>query len=450
MLPADTDHRLRGSAGLALIFLIAVVMGSILMLHTAAIVSVGNTARALDLAQQNLTMNAQLEQLTAEAALNLRCAGYQPSTASYQDAIRALTALIPSSDAMVSLLSAPNTIPRLHWFPVLGGNPEALGTPSPDLVQMATPELRELMGTRVAESTTFDVSFRTGRLVRDANIDYDTTVACRLVAVPLSRYRISGYDMPADIGAVVPLAGWPGGFAPSDVMPRGLVPARDPAALGALAAGPNRPGHYRRRALLAEAYQYIFSQRYYDQVADFAGTTHFYNLDGGVANPILTGGSVVAASYSLDVGLFGQGEFGGRTRTSSAVVFYSTMAGSRLSLTDSIGSGSPIFLLVIGPASSASGQLELEITGSIGRPVVIVAANARLTAGPGTIVNGALFLDPLCHVSAGNGPITIGHLSYWLGSTTVSTRAFLPGPIPTAAMALCPRVIYAATVPRSL
>jgi len=450
MLPGDTNHRQRGSAGLALVFLVAVVMGSMLMLHTAAVISVGNTARALDLAQQNLTMNAQLEQLTAETALNVRCAGYQPSTLSYQEAIHNLAALIPSSDAIVSISSAPSTVPILHWYPVLGGTPETLGAPSADLTQMATPELRELLGANVSESTTFDVNYRTSREVRGANINYDTTVACRLVAVPLSRYRISGYDMPEDIGAADSAVGWPSSFAPTDIMPRGLVPGRDPAALARLVTSPNRPGHYRRRALLAEAYQYVFSQRYYDRVADYAGTTHFCNVDGSVANPILTGGSGASGIYSLDVGRFGQGQLGSLTRTSSAAVFYSTMAGSRLVLTDSVGSGSAVFLLVIGPASAASGQIELEISGSIGRPIVIVAANANVTAGPGTVVNGALFLDPQCRVSAGNGPVSIGHVSYWLGSTTVTTNAFRPGVMPAAAAALSPRVIYAATLTRSL
>jgi hypothetical protein len=423
-------------------------MGSMLMLHTAAVISVGNTARALDLAQQNLTMNSQLEQLTAEAALNIRCAGYQPSTLSYQDAIHNLAALISPSDAIVSISSAPSTVPMLHWYPVLGGTPETLGAPSADLMQMATPELRELLGVNVAESTTFDVTYRTSREVRGANIDYDTTVACRLVAAPLSRYRIAGYDIPADIATTAAAVGWPSGYGSADRMPRGLVPGRDPAAL--TVTSPSRPGYYRRRALLAEAYQYVFSQRYYDRVADYAGTTHFYNVDGSAANPLLTGGSGASGIYSLDVGLFGQGQQGSLTRSSSAAVFYSTMAGSKLILTDSVGSGSAVFLLITGPASAASGQIDLEISGSIGRPIVIVAANANVTAGPGTVVNGALFLDPQCRVSAGNGPITIGHVSYWLGSMAVNTNAFRPGTMPAAAAALSPRVIYAATLPRSL
>jgi hypothetical protein len=449
MLPGETNHRQRGSAGLALVFLVAVVMGSMLMLHTAAVISVGNTARALDLAQQNLTMNAQLEQLTAEATLAIRCVGYQPSTLSYQDVIQNLAALIPRSGATVAISSVPSTVPALHWYPVLGGTPEALGVPSADLLQIATPELRELMGGNVAESTIFDTAYQASREVRGANCDYDTIVSCQLVAVPLSRYRIAGYDMPGDIGAPAAPVGWPSGYAAPDLMPRGLVPARDPAALTDLATSPNRPGHYRRRALLAEAYQYVFSQRYYDRIADYSGRTHFCNVDGSVANPILTGGSAAPGVYSLDVGLFGQGQLGALTRTSSAGVFYSTMAGSRLILSDSVGSGSAVFLLVLGPAHATSGQIELEFSGSIGRPIVIVAANANVTAGPGTVVNGALFLDPQCRVSAGNGPVAIGHVSYWLGSTAVSTNAFRPGTMPVAAAALSPRVIYAVAATRS-
>jgi hypothetical protein len=448
MLPGDTNHRQCGSAGLALVFLVAVVMGSMLMLHTAAVISVGNTARALDLAQQNLTMNTQLEQLTAEATLAIRCAGYQPSTLLFHDVVHDLAALIPPSGATVAISSVPGTVPTLHWYPLVGGTPEVLGVPSSDLLQMATPELRELIGGAVAESTTFDTTYRTSREVRGASIDYDTTVSCRLVAVPLSRYRIAGYDIPGDIGATAATVGWPPGFVATDLMPRGLVPARDPAALSDLATRPNRPGHYRRRALLAEAYQYVFSQRYYDRVADYAGATHFYNVDGSVANPTLTGGSVASGVYSLDVGLFGQGQLGSLTQTSSAVVFYSTTAGSKLILSDSVGSGSAVFILVLGPASATFGQIELEISGAIGRPIVIVAANANVKAGLGAVVNGALFLDPLCRVSAGNGPVTIGHVSYWLGSTTVNTNAFRPGTMPAAAAALSPRVVYAAAVAR--
>src|ERR1035437_8045225 len=116
--------------------------------------------------------------------------------------------------------------------------------------------------------------------------------------------------MPADIAATATAVGWQSGYGSADRMPRGLVPGRDPAALTGLVTSPSRPGHYRRRALLAEAYQYVFSQRYYDRVADYAGTTHFYNVDGSVANPLLAGGSGASGIYSLDVGLFGQGQLG--------------------------------------------------------------------------------------------------------------------------------------------
>jgi hypothetical protein len=256
--------------------------------------------------------------------------------------------------------------------------------------------------------------------------------------------------MPDDVGVSATTVGWPSNYSPTDILPRGLVAARDPAALDDLATSPNRPGHYRRRALLAEAYQYIFSQRYYDRVADYVGTTHFYAIDGGVANPTLAGGLAASGVYSLDVGLFGEGQLGSLTRTSSAVVFYSNTGGSRLILSDSVGSGSAVFILVLGPASATSGQIELEISGSIGRPIVIVAANANVTAGPATAINGALLLDPKCQVSTGNGPVTIGHVSYWLGSSTVNTSAFRPGTMPAAAAALSPRVVYAATLPDSL
>lgn len=445
-----------GSVAIGIIVLSIILLAAMLSLNTAALVTVGNTSRALDVARQNGLLAARLESATREAAQLTYGVALAHGTNDFETEVRSIATIGGLGAARLKTVTVGITPAPLRFFPDLAGDPAPLRSPSQHFNSMARPRLRALCGiqrgTTIAESDTFEVRYtfsRPGQLPESEH-EFAVAVECRLVATPLTRHGVMPYELPAFVGAKTGAANWPVSIDPVQVGPLGLVGPRDPAEIRDLVGvseGPteNRPGYYRYLAALADAYQYVFSDTYLQRVADYAGATHFVQVGGGTANPALSGGREAGAEYLLDVGAFGRGSVGAHTSERRAAVFTASAAGARLVLSDGGGSSDAILLLVAGPGGSApAGRLELALATDIARPVVIVCYNVDVTASGARRVNGALLLDHSCRVSSSVGPITAGHLSY-SSSGHVSPDAFRLHAMSETAEALAPRVVYVAT-----
>jgi hypothetical protein len=450
----NTGFYRRGSAAIGLIVFAIIILGSVLSLTTSAVISVSNTSRALEVARQNVLVANRLELATREAAQAYFGVSLSQPAASFEDQLNRVVGAASFGSVTANVVSVSALPARFRLFPDMGGAPAALGPRSAALELLSSPALNVLCGDSgggsVCESSSFTVQYRTERPGPVAPYAHALQVECRLVGVPLTRHGLTPYELPARIGELTGSASWPTYADARQVAPLGLAGSRDPANVAGLASpsdaiGENRPGHFRYLAALSDAYQYTFSDRYLQRVADYAGRTHFVQIGAGSANPVLEGGVEVGTDYTLDVGLFGRGTFGPKTETRSAAVFYSTGVSGRLILRDN-GSGSDAVLLVVaGPGGvSPVGRLELRIETDLVRPVVIVSYNVEVsTAGP-RVVNGALLLDQNCRVSGTTGPITTGHVSY-SASGEVNPDAFRLQAMSEAAEALAPRVVYVAS-----
>jgi hypothetical protein len=213
------------------------------------------------------------------------------------------------------------------------------------------------------------------------------------------------------------------------------------------------PYHFRRKAVLAAAYQYLFSQRYLDRVAEYVGITHYHDLDAAAnATAQLDGLVRMGNGADFDLGLAGGGQYATIRYTKDAVVVFTRQAGKTVNLSDSVGNGSaaPMLVVLAGPPAPAA-PLTVNFAGSVQRPVVLVGYNIRVTAAPNVGFAGALFLDPLSSVASGTGPLLAGHLSYSLRAGGVPAGAVQAGAtLPLSAEALAPRVIYVATTQQRL
>jgi hypothetical protein len=146
-----------------------------------------------------------------------------------------------------------------------------------------------------------------------------------------------------------------------------------------------------------------------------------------------------------DIGSAGGGTYGTITMVSEAAVIFTEEAGRTIQLRDSSGtsSASAMLVLVLGPANSLTGPLVVDV-GTISRPVVLIGYNVRIVPQPGAALNGALLLDPTSSI-APNEPLTVGHLSYWAGTSAIPVGSIVTGPMPAAAEVIAPRVVYVAT-----
>lgn len=446
----------RGAAIVGLMIVAVILLGSLLLLNTAAMVTVANTSRALEIARQDTGLALRLERITREAGLR----AYGVAVRDTSSTLGTEIAQVIAAGSFGAATLKDRTIVELPgspaWFPSLWQEPEPLLAPSQELRILSTPGLDRLFRARgrdsVTESAPLRVEYTFDRPNAAGSVgEIRIAVEGRLVSVPLTRHGLVGYELPGEIGRRVDRMHGPSHVAAADLGPSGLVPARDPAGVSVLerripgAAWDNRPGHYRFLAAMSDAYQYVFSDQYLQRVADYAGVTHFVVVGAAAANPSLDGGAEEGTSYELDVGALGPARLGATGATRNAAVFCFPTPGGRLVLSDSGVGGEPVLILVCGPAGvGATGSAELNLATSIVRPVVIVGYNITLTGIAGGSVNGALFLDPDCSVSAATGPFTVGHLSHAAGGA-VSTDAFRIQPMPPAAELLAPKVVYVAT-----
>lgn len=443
-MKAEFAGRTTGSAVVAFMLVALIILGSMLMLHTAAVVTVGGTSRALEVARQNAGIGVRLERATREAAQSVYGLSFTPSGRGFQEELRNIIDHAPLGSLELKsfeVLGYPST-PQM--FPTLTGAPLPLIAPSAELNLLATPNLLAFSGERITESATFEVRYTFSRRAVKSLQTYTLGVKCRLIAVPISRFDIMRYDLPEEIGKSASTLTPINVTSEVTIGPNGLVPRRDRADVPGLSTGSKRPGHYRYAAALSETYGYIFSRSYLQNATDYAGPTHFVQIGAGTANPSLSGGVESGKAYTLDVGVFGKGTRGPENAARDLAVFHATSGGCSLVLTDTGGSTAPILLVVAGPADITMGPIILRIEGVIRRPIVLVCYHAQLDAPADSQVNGAVLLDRDCTAPISIGPIAVGHVSFWAGST-ISSDTFRFGAMPASAEHLMPRTIYVAT-----
>jgi hypothetical protein len=445
---------------IAVIVVGTVLLGALLSTTTAALLTVGRTSRALELARQNTLLLTRAERAVHEVLQATYGFGVEPSGEDVRSAIeRRLAAQLGA--ARLDSVRLGGSLAAPEAFPNLAAAAAPLLEPSEALRRARSPSLDKLMCARgrssVAETPGVDVEFAFTRdAPRNRTHTYRAVVTGRLVSVPLARPALTAYERMDTIGQAEP--GWrpPEHLSLAQFGPLGLVAARDPAHVDSpylAAAGPSRavrPGFYRGLAALAEAYTYLFSDLYVQRVADAAGVTHFLRLDTPLLNPSLAGGTLSGSVFTLDVGAFGQGTLGARSEVKNLAVLVGVAPGARVVLQDNGGSDSAMLLLVLGSAAGPSaGRLSLEIAGSIRRPLVIVACNTLVSAAADVVLNGALFLDPDSTIDAGSGTLTLGHLSFFAGARVPLEQVRI-AELPAAAESVCPRVTYAVTSKRFL
>jgi hypothetical protein len=423
-------------------------------MHVLLLISVGTTSRAYDHYRQGATEQTRLQRAVNEAVL-AQCeiavapAGTATPRAPAAELARQL-ANLNTGGATIVAQAQPATLPVPIMFPSGLGPPDALGAPSNDLQLAASPELLKLLGSRVAEYGALTYEFASTRTVLDQVRTYRSQVTARVVAVPLTRFAIAAYDLPGELGATG--AGAAG--LPASAQPAGLVPGRDPAFVPDLQAQAGTlPYHYRRRASLASAYQYVFSQQYIDRAAEYAGVTHFCDLDAAAGSTAqLDGMTRVAGGAQWDLGLAGGGKYTTITQTKEVAVVFTRLAGRTLTLYDSVGDPNsfPLLLVLAGPSDASVGPLTVDIA-AVTRPVLIIGYNLRVMAEPNASLRGALLLDPASALPATGNSLNVAHLSYWAGTSTVAATAVTTGmTLPAGVEAMAPRVVYVASTATKL
>lgn len=416
--------------------------GVLAAMHVLVIVSVGTASRSYDVYRQSVAEMLRLTRAVDEAMLQLEQISVAAAPTDIAATVAQQVSNLTAGGATITTTMTPSSVPTIVTFPSSTATVDPLVSVPSDLQTYLSPELANLIGPRVAVYPAVSFQFSSTRDVLDKQRTYSTEVDARLVAVPLTRFPIAAYDLPAEAGSVTTVAS----SSPAPSMPGGLVPSRDPAFVQDLQSQSGvLPYHYRRRALLAGAYQYVFSQAYIDRVSEYAGVTHYHDMDTVGSTGVLNGMTVSGSTTSWDVGQVYTGTYNTITLSRDAAVIFTNQTGKTLRLFDSVGDASApaMLILVIGPSDASTGALTLDL-GTISRPVVIIGYNVRVIGEPSTGINGALFLDTNATVDPTNA-ISVGHLSYWAGSTGIPANAFSITAMPTAAEALAPRVVYVAS-----
>lgn len=434
----------RNERGYLMVMFVIIVafVGAVAAMQVLVLTSVGTTSRAYDAYRQGATELVRLERAVAEAVLEQRQVSVADPTHTLSEALDRHVANMSAGGATVTVTRVPAALPVVTTFPNAGALAEPLAAVSAEWTPYLTPESAMMAGPRIAEYPEVRFEFSSERNVLDGTRTYWTEVAARLMAVPLTRFPITAYDLPFEIGSTHALTH----AAPPSAAPAGLVPSRDSAFLADLQSQTGTLSyHYRRRATLAAAYQYVFSQRYIDRVAEYAGITHYHDLAAGGGTAVLAGMSRVGTAASWDLGVAGSGTYDTVTMARDAAVLFTEEAGHALRLHDTVGNtgASAMLILALGPSNRQMGPLTLKLA-TIARPVVIVGYNVRVIAAAGVAVNGALFLDPASTMTT-EGALTVGHLSYWAGADGIAADAVAAGTLAASAETIAPRVVYVAT-----
>lgn len=433
----------RGRGGyLVVVFIVILAFAGVAMgMHVLLLTSVATSSRAFDGYRQRATEAVRLERACTEAVYSMRQVSVAPPARDLPEAIQTQVARISGPGTTTRCIRLPE-LPVPVAFPDTQTMVDPIAGVLPEIRAELSPELALLVGSRAAVYPAAEFVFETPGVGGETNPTFHATVCTRLFGVPLSRFAIMAYDLPAEIARQTStrLRG------PQPSSPAGLVPDRDAAFVRDLQSSSGvLPYHYRHRAALSAAYQFVFSQRYVDRVAEYAGLTHFHQLDATDTTSTLVGLAKNGRQATFDLGAAGTGSYGGVALSRDALVIFTETDGYSLRLTDAAGSssGSAILLLLLGPANPQSGALEV-IFETIRRPVVVIGYNVRVRSIAAVTVEGALLLDEASAVDA-SARIALGHFSYWAGSATIPADTIATRPLPTAAEHLMPRVLYVAS-----
>jgi len=431
----------------ALLIVAVIILGSMLMLHTAAVIDVQRIERSIEVSRENNATAARVVQAAREAAQRTFGPNGPRTDISFRSQFTdALSALEDPSVVTFGTVESSVTLAASTDYPSWSANVAALAQPSSTLLAEAGPQLRFMMGNRVAEfpKTRLTLTYSRKTVGTEA-MTYPIAVAARLISVPLTRFALCRYDLPSEIGmSSESVVEWPRYFSADQVAPTGLVPARDPANVGSLTFEQNRPSHFRYLATLSEEYQYVFSQRYLQRMVDFAGATHYLKIGASKTNPRWSGAKETANGLALDLGEFGDGASGPVVAQKNCGVICSVNSDTQIALSDDGDRVSGIVLVIAGPADLSLLPTRVVFSGPITRPFVLVGYHISIEASSAISLNGAIFLDRDSSVPPTAGPFTIGHLSYWQGAASkVAVNAFRPGSLPAEIESLVPRVVYA-------
>lgn len=441
------EAKQRGSAVVGLLIVAVIILGSMLMLHTAAVIDVQRLEHALELSRENNATTRRVIQAAREAAQRT----FGPNGEKNDAAFRAefsglLSALEDQSVVTFDAATFDAALKPVAEYPDWSGDTAALGAPSLALLAVASPQLRFMIGSRVAESAKSTLALNYSRLATGPEPQqYPAAAEVRLVSVPLTRFALCGYDLPNEIGSASGSSlEWPIYFSTAQIAPMGLVPTRDSANINDLTSGQSRPAHFRYLAALSEEYEYVFSQPYLQRVVDFAGSTHYLKIGNSKTNPVWSGAKESANGLTLDIGEFGDGTIGSTFAQKTCGVICSAQGDTQIVLSDDGSRASAIMLVVAGPSDIALSPAHVVFATAITRPFVLIGYHVALEASFPTTLNGAIFLDRDSLVNSAEGPFTVGHLSYWQGNAgKVAVNAFRPGALPQEIESLVPRVVYA-------
>lgn len=433
---------------LALLIVVLLLFAILATMHGTLLATMARTSLAWDQYRQGATDAWRMELCVAET-LQHQQGVYVGKTGipGLQADLTAQLSQLTAGSVSYTVTSVPTVSAWDAQFPTMGYSPASYVALSPTQLAMLNPELRDLVGSRAIFSPSLDFPITQHRKTLDVDRDYSYVVHAWIVQVPVTRYAIQAYEFPSDVARTGQSLI---STAPRSAAPVGLAPGRDVAfQSGMQDTNSSMPYSYRHRTVAAAAFQSIFSQAYLNTCSIAAGITAYWPVDGGPGSqPTMAGVAKTANGADVDLGLLGPGSFGTYNDTRSHAVFYSGTGGEVLSIRDSVGDASaPPFMLVIsGPADRAQGPLIVNFAGSLVRPVVIIGYNIQVAAGSAVSINGALILDPSSSLPAGVGPITVGHLSYYAGSTSVfASSVQSSGSMPLAAEPLAPRINYVVT-----
>jgi hypothetical protein len=428
-----------------LVLAILGLFGTLGVLQVLIHASAGITSRAFEHRRQRMTVSLRAQRALGEALLSFNETGTDGSD-TFEAVLFGKLAELDTGCAKVLVKDCPAVIPAPAMFSDLAKEPEPLEEPSAELLAMASPDLRGMMGARVAEYSAGRSRFTCEAPVMGRPLRYSLAFDGRLVAVPLTAVAKVAYELPCEIGTT------PEGLGAAQVCGSlGLVAARDAAGVASMQSATDAlPYHFRRKASVAGAYQYLFSQAYVDRMALYAGPAHILDLDQADSDvPQLDGFSRTAGESVLDLGLAGRGRWGPIDSVGPVLMVMSGNPGAVLKVMDSVGAstGQPMLLVLMGTLET---PFVVELS-SVSRPVILIGFNLRLSASASVIWNGALFLDPRCELSAAPGGIHAAHFSYAAGGTNVhETSVVADLPLDPGLEQIGPRVVHVAVAQAAL
>lgn len=191
--------RVREKRGYLIVLFVIIIafVGVVVAMQALVLTSVATTSRAYDNYRQNSAEAARLERVVAEAILDYRQISVAANATDLSEALNLRLVALAGAGAMVAASAVPASVPRVVIFPDATATPDALASGPADIASMLTPELALLAGARFAAYPPIDFEFTSERPVLEITRTYKTRVRAQLIAVPLTRFAIAAYDLPA-------------------------------------------------------------------------------------------------------------------------------------------------------------------------------------------------------------------------------------------------------------